>query len=69
MGYIKTIAINAGNCGRLFPVTRLNSLAFATLIGTRNNYKWANCAYYKAGFVKVVEITVKDAVLITYIKY
>ena len=68
-GYIKTIATNIGNCSRLFPVARLNSLTFAMLIRTYNNYKQANCAHYKAGLIKVIEIAVKDAVLTIYIKY
>ena len=68
-GYIKTIATNTGNRGRPFPVARLNSLTFTTSIRTRNNHKWANCAHYKAGLIKVVEIAVKDAVLTMYIRY
>ena len=67
-GHIKTIATDIGNYSSPFLIARLNSLAFSILIGPRNNYIRANYTHYKASLIKVIEISVKDAIFSPYIK-
>ena len=48
---IRTHALDRGNP---FPVARLDLLSFPAAIGTRNDYRGRDLAYYKAGLVEVV---------------
>ena len=62
-----SFGINVFDYRNPFPVTRLNKLAFALLISTRNYYWGVNNAYYKTGLIKVIEIVIGNAVFCLYI--
>ena len=68
-GNTLAFAINIDNRCSLFSIARLNSFASATSICACNNHSRSNYAYYKAGFVEVLEIVVLNAVFCSYILY
>src|SRR5436190_1935037 len=52
-----------------FPITWLNSLAFASLISMCNSHSSANNTHHKASLIKVVEITVHHTIFHLHILY
>ncbi len=66
---IPALAINTSNRCRPFSITWLNCLASATSICASYDHRWGDYAHYKARLVKVVEITIQNAVLRPYILY
>ena len=67
--YYKAVATNTLNCCSLFLIAQLKNLMSALLIGTYNNYTTADNTYYKASFIKVVEVYVVNCILCIYIVY
>ena len=63
------LAINIGNCYSLFPIPWLNYLTSTTLVCPYNDYYRADNTYYKACFVEVIEIGIRNPVFRPYILY
>jgi len=66
-GYYKAVASDTVNRGRLFSITRLNSLWLSDLIEARNDHPRPNYTYYKAYLVEVVEVSVRNTVFRPYV--
>ena len=66
-GYYKAVASDTVNRGRLFSITRLNSLWLSDPIGARNDYPRPNHTYYKARLVEVIEVSIRNTVFRPYI--
>ncbi len=64
---ILTLAINISNCYSLFLITWLNCLTSVILICIYNNHYRTNHTYYKACFVKVIEIIIQNVIFCPYI--
>ena len=57
------VGTDALDHGNPFPIARLDLLSLSGTIGTGNDHCGRDLAHYEAGFVKVVDILVLDAVL------
>jgi hypothetical protein len=68
-GQRPTLLINANNGRSPFPIPRLNRLASALPIGTRNNYFGTYDTHLKASFVKVIYIYIMNPIFGLYIAH
>ena len=65
--HVKPIATNACNRCRPFSIPGLYGLALSTSIGACYNHVATNHSHYKARLVEVVDVAVRDPVLLSYI--